>query len=473
MLKVQKALLLFGVVISVTGYAKSKDHLSVEMSTQNFFSSETEFFRSDQVNHEQPIVNLGVDIGGQSREFMAGLKLNDIYSFSEESHYLNPKEVFVGYRWGSDTNVVLGRKRYTWSYDDEYWKRGVFQPRFLYDPLRSEQQGLIGLFLESQNTNHGFQYLVFASPVYAPEFGASYELKDGAFSSRSPWFRPPRSELIAEGDFVENIETIEYRLNKPEAGEVAFNGSAGLKLGFFDRESRFFVNSSFAYKPMNQIVLGIQQVQVLPKEGEVPALVRVVPRLLYHQLYNLEVGVRESKGWNGYFSVTHERPEERLILEQEKTLENGTRQGVGEATLLSGSVGYNISGQGTHATRVHLGVMNLWGGDRKDQGEIEGEDSLFSRRYWFQQAVRLGILNPFRRVLGKSIKSSFEATYDFKQRGAVFTSEIFVQMSRKVSVGGRLDLIGLVDSNEPEVQDGFIGNFRANDRFQVGVNYVF
>ena len=63
--------------------------------------------------------------------------------------------------------------------------------------------------------------------------------------------------------------------------------------------------------------------------------------------------------------------------------------------------------------------------------------------------------------------------FDESQRGVLWLSDLHYKFDKDWTLWTSLDLIGILDSGKARVADGFLGEYRANDRAQLGVQYVF
>ena len=113
------------------------------------------------------------------------------------------------------------------------------------------------------------------------------------------------------------------------------------------------------------------------------------------------------------------------------------------------------------------------GGDRPDDGELKAHDTLFERRFQFVESLELGLTGGHLLLKGKSLSWGARAFYDFVQQGGLLLADASWSWNTQWQVWGSVDVMGILDNERAEIQDGFLGEYRANDRVQLGVNYVF
>lgn len=196
--------------------------------------------------------------------------------------YLNVKEVYFTLQTQTDTSssskIHIGRKLNDWSRVDEKWNLGLFQPQFRWNPLDVESQGLLGFFWEVRTGNLKMTFL--GSPLFIPDQGANYELKDGQFSAANPWFSPPAQNIY----FQNVLLPIDYNIQKPETQDVINQRSFALQIKY-KTDSDYYFNSSAAYQPSNQFAFGYTGVLVTDR-----VRIDLKPKTYYEKNMSLDVG---------------------------------------------------------------------------------------------------------------------------------------------------------------------------------------
>lgn len=199
--------------------------------------------------------------------------------------YLNIKELYYAFEVDEESKIQVGRKINNWSSIDHLFHRGVFQPQFEWNQLNPETQGFFGVFWEKDTAN--LDLTLFATPLFVPDQGASYEIKDGQFQSGNPFFHAPPQNIKFQGQIL----PIDYEIERPEISEIVFQSQLGAQLRYGSDEG-FFANVAGAYKPSNQLALGYKGVLVTTR-----VRVDITPKTYYENVYSLDTGYRGNWGY--------------------------------------------------------------------------------------------------------------------------------------------------------------------------------
>lgn len=441
-----------------TPLAAPEPKWQLKISNDSYLNSHQNYFRGGEVNDQFSVVGIDGSSEWHSNGWDGRIDLSAFQSLNEEKFYYNPRELYWG-RSSASVQWSLGRKLNDWSLGEQLWRRGLWEPQFEWDKLWPERQGLTGFFFQAK-LDRQWQLLVFASPAYIPSSGPQFDLKDGKIVSANPWFRPPVDEL---GVFDKKTNIL-YDVDVPAAEDVVSHAGGAMQLHWQDGYG--FGSLGFAYKPMNQLLFKAPFSLRIDQNGnEIPLEVNVIPYVAYHRLATLQGGIKTRAGHKFWLSVTREEPE---VDEIPKTWLD---QRVLPATLTD--IVYEHQVDPDYDVRFYLAYSYLDGGDSPSQHELVNGEYLFERRYRFQDAARVGLKNVWTRWFGKPLSSNAEFTYDFAQRGAILTTGMTVHWSRYFKVLFSADILGLVDEGVARAETGFIREYRANDRVQAGLEYVF
>ena len=129
-------------------------------------------------------------------------------------------------------------------------------------------------------SNHRGCLDFFGSPLFIPDQGANYELKDGQFSSANPWFSAPAQNIY----FQNALLPIDYNIQKPETLDVINQRSFAIQIRY-KTDSDYYINSSAAYQPSNQFAFGYTGVLVTDR-----VRVDLKPKTYYERNMALDVG---------------------------------------------------------------------------------------------------------------------------------------------------------------------------------------
>ncbi|MCX7978373.1 MAG: hypothetical protein N2578_05160, partial [Bdellovibrionaceae bacterium] len=283
--------------------------------------------------------------------------------------YLNVAELYQVTHDREHVKVSFGRRRHLWSFVDQDWNLGIFQPNFRWNPLEPIQQGLTGFFYQKDHEN--LSYTLFASFLYLPDQGPSFEINDrGEFVEGSPWFRrPPQSYVLRD-----EKGTVVYDIRRPVESSIVFRQSLGAQLQI--QKDAWLGRLSFAAKPMNQLALLYNS--VLDTSLSKTASVSVEPRVTNHQVAAADLQWQR-RNWTLTASWVEDRPSSKIDLPE------------GWAGPVYSPAA--VFGLGVRHARKNfiLGLhrLEIFGGEVREAGNtVSGELSL-SEKYPLREAYRL------------------------------------------------------------------------------------
>lgn len=433
-------------------------------------SNSLSLFGSQYISSSQPYFSQDAKAGSgdlslrlsESLKFkdriLGQLDAEDAYVSSENWNYLNFYQAFVQYKIDGRNQVAVGRKLETWSTSEAEWSQGVFQPRYRINKLRSEDAGLTGVFTTHKYKNMGLT-LGFL-PIHLPEFGPHFYLADQKFTSKNPWFRPPPPDFIFRG----RGGNIAYEVDRPSNEEVVFNpGFAGK---FEYANSHYLGRIAYAYKPMTGFLLGFpSEDRVIVSETDDTMNLLATPRVIYHQVVGLDNEWRD-----GVWTLTSGLLFESPVPYASPT--DWTTQEADPAYIATLSASRALETPGPGAAALTLGFYRLWGGDAPDRGVFATANSLFERRFMYNEAYSIGLKKEFRNLFGKRLETQARFIYDHLQEGVVFSFDSALAFNKNWRAEFEFDLLGLTGV-QPEIRDGFLATYRANDRVGLGMTYVF
>ncbi|WP_413568153.1 hypothetical protein ACLWBD_10600 [Bdellovibrio sp. HCB117] len=366
-------------------------------------------------------------------------------------NYLNISEFYVQSRQNENETYYIGRKRMLWNELDARWDLGVWEPLFKWNPLQPERQGLVGLFYQVDKPY--YTLVLFASPLFLPDQGPSFEIENGSFVKGNPWFRrPPESIKI-----FSEATAIDYNFDRPNETQVVLQNSFGAKISFGDPQS-FRAQLSYIYKPANQLAIGYDGNLDM---AQLKGAVELQPQVFYHSLAGMDVSYKVNQVRMGV-SGLYDRPNKDDIFE-----EQWTHPVFEDAVLLSPFVEWTNGRWG-----VNLQHLDIIGGDVREEGELANPDrAALMTRYPYKQAQQISLMTNYafrknRRLIGKlSITHSDKNQFDLVRLSARF------RLSGIWSLVGEMQMVKageLTASNQNE-----IAQFVNNDRLMLGAAYVF
>ena len=232
------------------------------------------------------------------------LNLGYSYSFLEKSHYYQISELSVVFPFLFEGwKMTLGVRDVLWSSADRYWNYGLWQARYLLDPLRPKQMGVPGLYFDYKTDATSF--LLSLSYFHIPDVIIIPELENNQVVSKNPFFISSFNQLNWD---VKELNLFEInRFFKPA---IAF------RVQHFIKSSS--VNFSYAYKPINQFqkAVSLKSINVTNMESDkLPSHLFTVTNfkylILHHHLASLEAETYFSENVSLFTSVFYEKPEQK------------------------------------------------------------------------------------------------------------------------------------------------------------------
>ncbi len=373
------------------------------------------------------------------------LNLTGLYAVGHPTlSYLNFREIYFNYQINEISDLAIGRKLTNWSALDELWNIGFFQPQFRWNTLNPESQGLTGLFWDHRE--NFWSMGLFASPLFIPDQGPGYELKDGQFENSSPWFPKPPQNVRFQGNV---ILPIDYQIMRPETSDVIFQTIYGAQFHLGEKTG-FFANIAGLYKPSNQLALGYKVVEVVTR-----VRVDLAPKVYYEYDFSADLGYRSDWGLMG-FSVLYSRP-------QDPTFGANYNAPHFEPSLSYGpTLKLNLN-----PFALTFSYLDTSGGNVTETGPFASDDrAALSQRFLFRQAYQIEA--GYSEIFFKKVKwvSSFQyresAKDEFKQ----------IRFRNKLDFKGPWafwgDLI-LIETADDSLSN--VGPQRNLDQVMIGASY--
>ena len=306
----------------------------------------------------------------------------------------------------SAVQFKVGRKLEHWSRLDEAWDLGIWQPRYRWDYLHPEKEGLLGASFGFESTQ--FQALLWASPFFVPERGAPINNQEGRMDSDSRWFVPPPHSIPLFGQST----SVNYHLNLPPLGELMSHSGWSAQLRWGKRGLGPWMTLSGADKPLNQLLLSSDAYLKISETQGVFADASIYPRVGWHRLAGGEAGW-VARQWDAWISAHREWPR------QEALRLDWTVQQVVPATAIASQVAWNSAG----GSRIELDYFQVSGGNAGDLGPLAGggDESMYEARYPYRSAWSITEKNS---IDGERFSNWSRLFFDPKHRVSVLSTEI-------------------------------------------------
>ena len=335
------------------------------------------------------------------------------------------KEASIKHKYKS-VDLSYGRVYVNWSPLDRSWQLGHVNGRVNFDYYDSEQEGLVGLLLQSKNRT-GFTWELFGSPIYVPELNPGQDIDEdnGTIKPKSAW----ASEIANEVDLGSGSIPIFYDVDTPEITDIVFQYSLGARLGY--RTQNFSANAFYMRKPENNLTLGAG-VRLDPVMNN-QLTAGIEPRVFYHDVIGGDINYKLKNGIllraSTLFSLPEREPEDAF------------------------------SRQFSETTNIKTGKRreNYWGVSAIKQGrdyrlalryiarvsEFDRTDDVLAQNPRWGQAVN--VFAQFR--FAKKFRATLDAKYDMLSFDTVISADLTYQASRNLQFRAGVRVIG-IDENE-------------------------
>jgi hypothetical protein len=391
------------------------------------------------------------------------------FEFKDEFYFGVP-EIYVQARsFPAWFNLTIGRQKRSWSHLDEEFNLGIWQPQLRWDYLNPVQQGLTAVFMD-WNLGSGVKLTLFTSPIHLPDQGPQFNLNQGKFESSNRWFVQPQSQIqLFSGTRFSDDVPLYFELDKPAEEEMIMHSSFGFAFNYQGDQSPFWTQVAYAYKPRNQIHLGIECTNCVnigadPAPVEITALIHT--KIINHHVLTWETGFNriDDQGW---ISMTGDFPNS-----------SGMPEGYEEAPLNSSFVlgaGYKhyIRDWVKLPSWLQYSYMRLWEFKREQKAGLVPDDQVQSSldRYPYREVAAVD----WSMQLNKSRRNRFSLrnrySYSVSESGGWLSSGVAWEMGDATWTLG-MDVLGAdVDAGSKDA--GLFSRYRSNDRVYGGLNYVF
>jgi hypothetical protein len=388
---------------------------------------------------------------------------NEFY-FGVPELYVEPKNL------AADIGVTVGRQKRHWSRLDEEFNLGVWQPQLRWDYLQPQQEGLIGVFFDWR-VSSSVRLTFLTSPLSIPDQGPNFQLRRGQFISANRWFVPPQSRLsLFQGTDYAKDGPLYFELERPSEEQLVMHSTLGAGL-HLQGSGPWWMDVNYAYKPRNQIHLGVEcsLCGQLPSLSGAPVEVTAVvhPRVVMHNVLTVESGFErmDDRGW---LSLTADKPSASGFPAdfEEAPLDSMLIAGAAYQHYLS-------PGDFWPPSWLKLAYMQLFTLDETDRHGLVDSDQVQSSldRYPYRQlaALEWKILVRQRRLSRLEINTRY--SYSIPERGSWLAASIDFMQDRFI-YGFGVDVLGAeVDADSRDA--GLFSRYRSNDRVYGGVSYVF
>lgn len=360
----------------------------------------------------------------------------------------------IGQLYWKQELFSVGRKKVDWSRLDENFKLGIYQPIFKWNALQTDSQGLTGIFihLEPEATVIPWGITLFGSPLFIPNQGPGYEIKDGKFEKNNPYFNTPPSQAEINGQKTEFI----YSIEKPEMNEIINHESFAGRIFFGKDNDGFHAQASYAQKPNNELDLGFQGVLVPGKKIDT----KILPKVMYHSVASGEIHYTWSILTLG-FEALKDTPQNADFDSP------WTYAYFAESQLYS-----SFAEVKWKELEVSLASLTVRGGESTFLGPRSAEaENVLVPRYPFRDALQARAKYQYRIKKNENIALSTSYLRGAEGEFDLWNSSVVYQFQERWATQMTSQLVAVkpVDSSQKTVYH----SYPDNDLVAIGVSYVF
>ncbi len=355
----------------------------------------------------------------------------------------NLRELSHSFDLAENSQVHIGRRLQIWSALDTFWNYSIIQPVFKWNQLDPKNQGLTGVFY--QYKSGPWAVTLYGSPIYIPDQGASFEIKDGQFDSGNPFFQPPPQNL----KFQSQLLPIDYQIDRPKTEDIVLQPSFGAAIKYGENQGYYAQLAAFS-KPANQLALGYKGVLVTTR-----VRVDVSPKSYRENIYAADFGYRTEDGFL-LLSAVHDQP-------KSPEFDSSFNAPQFEASTVWGpQLLYKF-----YPFEFLVAYLDTTGGRITEVGpDVSTERKSLSERFLFKQAALLGI--NYSQVFDKQLRLDSSFQYKFSPQEGFRQ----IRFRNDVKLSGQwsfwLDLI-LIDTNSSINTN--LENFKNKDQLWLGASY--
>lgn len=452
---------------SINNFSKAEIGVSQKgLSADGFLRVEqisypTELPESPQLSQSN-LISARVVLGQHSENYESKFDFVAGQYVDTKVNELGVYEIYTSKIFTTDRHQIsIGRKREHWNQVDSDFNLGLWQPNWAIDTLRTEEQGLAGIFLKT--TVGPFQLLALASPLFVPTMGPALQEDNGKLEPVNRWVRSPSSLSKIRDRTMPLI----YSIDVPDYADLVNKPGAAARIMVGQKDSGFWATVGYAHKPVNSLMLKYDAQLVLSETQGTMGEAIISPVVGYHDLTSADIGYG-AENWMVSASAMTDKPQEIVVPGE------SIQQKLYPLTVVGLHLDQKLNlGFLKYPIKTQFGYMKASGGEIRDFDASGAEQgALFDSRVLLTNAgfYKLGFET---RILQKKVTTQFKYLRDWAQQGSIVSAELQIFPANAMAVVLGADALGPDSTANKDTDTGFINQFRANDRLYGGLNYVF
>ena len=428
------------------------------------------FFREDSSSSFQLDSHVSYFLKGKASVFsgfelayhnpMVDIDLGYNYAFLEKNHYFRLSELSLIFPFlFEDWKMVLGIKDILWSEADRYWNYGLWQARYLLDPLRPKQMGRPGLYFDYETDTTSF--LLSVSYFHIPDVIILPKLKDNKIVSNNPFFINSFSN-----EFAWEVKELDpFQINRFFKPSLAFRVKH-----FIDKSS---LNFSYAYKPVNQFqkAVSIQGVNLSDDSVNPLTVTDFKYSIVSHHLASLEFEAKMTNNFSLFASVFWEQPEQTKP-EQTKSEQNWISDNFSSQMTYSVIAYFQEKWEEELKTLFTLGWTKTKDSDLKSNPILSEHKEIFNRSFDWKSAISASIEHENKRLY-QGFLFRLRTNYSLDNQIYHFVVENYFYFTPRVRVYLSGDLFHRFSKTSISNNSSAIKQYKGLSRLLLGGQYVF
>jgi hypothetical protein len=344
--------------------------------------------------------------------------------------------------------ITLGQRKYDWSVADENWNMGLWNARFIWDPLRPETVGLTGAFYTYESA--AWRILGFATPISIPERGYPIREASGQLVASSPFYIPPYQAAVV----MNQVVPISYTISQLQIANLIFKPGAALSVRY-GKEQGPWASLQYGLMPMHQLDLAVDAGLALNGGNDIIEAT-VYPRVLFQHLVTLEGGYHASD-FAVWASSTGEAPL------QQAAPADWSLNDIGPAAIVSAGAELKIQTPLSEHRDLSLSGSILI--VQEDKAPVaDGQLSLdLPSRFPFTRAAQFDV----RWQASPKLLTDVKWITDIAQASRLISADVNWLPKGPWILGVGADLIS------SDTGQGLIGQYVGDDRVRLKVAYAF
>lgn len=383
-----------------------------------------------------------------------------IGAFSEpNSFYYAFPEAYVGYKTGTNSSVIFGRKIESYSMADSFFNMGLVQSYTTQDNLYFIEGGLTGLRGDIDISGVGFTAMLM--PIFIPNQGPQIKTEDGKVVTSNRWAPQPPAKFKLGGE----EKNINYAIRDYSVMDIISNSGYLFRAYAGGSKERPLISATFAKKPINDIALSRDTYSdIKTLEG----YVILTPVVLNHTVQALDLNL-DYENLKTSISFLADQPENKTATDLE------TIQTLSPINMVSLYASLDLSFNFKRKFEIYVGAAAISGGEIKDLDSAKKQSStaIATSRIRYKKPIRSGLIADMFYIYNQPFTADVNMTYDQELKGSVLSIQIKYNPTKNLKLSMGADIIG-VENDLPEADQGsFLDQNKANDRIFGGVGYVF